>query len=236
MISPEAVNLQPSSSGIQNPMRIDIWSDIVCPFCLIGRKELANALATFQHRDEVQVASRAFELDPGLTGSQGLAIDHLQQKYGLSRADAEASNERIAERASALGLTFNWRAAQHAATFDAHRVIKLAASLGAGPRVEAALSAAYFTHGLDVSDHAVLVSVAAAAGLDAERVATVLLGTEFADAVRADEDAARALGVRGVPFFLVDGTYAIQGAQTAATFGQALDEIWSRTHAASEQA
>lgn len=212
-------------------MRIDIWADIVCPFCLIGKVELARALSTFPHAGEVEIAIRSFELDPGKQGNQGSTVEHLIARYGLTRQQAEQSNAQVAARAASIGLTFNWREAQDASTHDAHRLVKAAGAAGVGPRVESALMTAFFTHAQDVSDHAVLAQVATHAGLDAARVAEVLGSDEYSDAVRADEAQARRLGISGVPFFLFDGRFGVSGAQSADTFTQALEQVWTLTHA-----
>lgn len=213
-------------------MRIDIWSDIVCPFCLIGKTELATALSNFPYADEVQIALRAFELDPGKKGNHGPVVDHLVAKYGLTREQAEQSNHQVAQRAASLGLQFNWRQAQDACTHDAHRLVKAASADGIGPQVESALMAGFFTGAQDVSDRAVLTGLATRAGLDPARVAEVLGSDAYSDDVRADEAEARRLGISGVPFFLFEGKYGVSGAQSAATFGQALGQVWQLTHAA----
>ena len=210
-------------------MRIDIWSDIICPFCTLGKAELDAALATFPHADEVTIVPRSFELQPG-NGTDRVAepvVEHLTRKYGISPQQVAAQNDQIAARASALGLEFNWRTALAAPTLDSHRLVQLAATVGLAREVESALMQAYFTDGRDVSDHAVLTDVATAAGLDAARVAEVLASDEFADAVRADQAEAGRLGVRGVPFFVIDGRLGVSGAQLSDAFEQALARAWA---------
>lgn len=213
-------------------MRIDIWSDIICPFCTIGKAELDATLATFAHADDVTIVPRSFELQPGDGTPRPVepVVEHLVRKYGITEAQVAAQNDQIAARASRLGWEFNWREALAAPTLDAHRLVKLAATVGLAREVETALMAAYFTHGRDVSDHEVLTEVAVTAGLDAGRVAEVLASGEYADAVRADQAEAAALGVRGVPFFVIDGRLGVSGAQTSETFGRALAQAWAASH------
>lgn len=210
-------------------MRIDIWSDIVCPFCTIGKAELDRALAAFPHADEVTIVPRSFELQPGGRAAEPVAA-HLARKYGMSSAQVEAQSDQIAARAAGLGLRFDWRAALAAPTLDAHRLVKLAGTAGLAREVETALMLAYFSEGRDVSDHGVLADVAGAAGLDGDRVAEVLASDEYADAVAADQAEAARLGVRGVPFFVIDGRFGVSGAQSAETFGEALARAWSSSH------
>lgn len=213
-------------------MRIDIWSDLVCPFCLIGKVELSTALSRFEHRDDVTIALRSYELDPEHGSHSGPMLDRLVSTYGLTREQAEKNCVQVADRAASVGLEYNWQAAVDASTFDAHRLVKAAAVLDLGPAVEAALMTASFTHGEDLSDHATLTGVVSYAGLDEQRAAAVLASDAHADDVRADEMAARQLGISGVPFFLIDGTYGVSGAQSADTFTQALTQVWALTHPA----
>lgn len=209
-------------------MRIDVWTDIVCPFCTIGKAELDKALASFPHADEVTVVPRSFELHPDAP-VEPLA-DYLTRKYGWSPSQLAAKCDHIADRAENVGLRYNWRPSLSAPTRDAHRLVKLAATEGLANEAELAFMLAYFTHAHDVSDHTVLREVAAGLGLDAGRVDAVLASDEFGDAVDADRAQAEALGVRATPFFLIDGTYGLSGAHPAETFGQALAEVWSLTH------
>ncbi len=209
-------------------MRIDVWSDIICPFCTVGKAELERALAAFPHADQVTVVPRAFELHPGAAVEP--TIDYLETKYGWTPAQLAAQCDAIDARARAVGLHYNWRPSISAPTLDAHRLVKLAATQGLERQAEDAFMLAYFTDAADVSDHGVLRRVAASVGLDAAAVDEVLASDAFADAVAADTAEAQAYGVHGTPFFLIDGTYGVSGAQTAAAFGQALTRVWAETH------
>lgn len=211
-------------------MRIEIWSDVVCPFCYIGRAELATALASFGHAGEVEVVDRAFELDPHAPRTAQDPIAGLADKYGMTRQEAMANNDRIAARARDIGLTFDWASSKPANTFDAHRVVKLAGAEGKSTAVVDALMTAYFAHGELVSDHDALVRIAAGAGLDQARVREVLSGIEFAEQVHTDEQEAAAYGATAVPFFLFEGQWAVTGAQSAQMLASALDQVWAETH------
>lgn len=214
-------------------MRIDVWSDIVCPFCLVGKRELAQALDRFPHADAVEVVPRSFELAPGRAIDDGQpVIDHLMSKYDISRAQAEANSRQLATRADAVGLTFNWERAWSTSTFDAHRVVHLAATEGGANAVETALMRAYFSDGQRVDDHAVIRAAAVGEGLDATRVDEVLAGDDFADAVRADQAAAQARGIASVPTFVFDDRWAVTGAQDAALFADVLTQVWEATREA----
>lgn len=209
-------------------MRIDVWTDIICPFCTIGKAELAKALESFPHADEVTVVPRSLELHPDAPVEP--LTDYLTRKYGWSPAVLARQCDHIAERAERVGLTYNWRPSLSAPTRDAHRLVKLAATEGIAAEAELAFMLAYFTDARDVSDHAVLRDVAAGLGLDAARVDEVLASDEFGDTVDADGAEARRLGVTGTPFFLIDGRFGLSGAQTAETFGQALARAWAMSH------
>ena len=208
-------------------MRIDIWSDIVCPFCYIGKRHLELALERFEHRDQVEVVWHSFELDPTIeaVSDQPLA-EKIASKYGISLAQSEASQESVAERAASVGLEFNWREAKFGNTFDAHRLVHLAATHGLADTAHERLMRAYFTEGVAVGDHAELQRLGEEIGLPADEVRRVLAEGEYADAVREDEEQARGLGVSGVPFFVLDQRLAVSGAQPVELFTQALERAW----------
>ena len=211
-------------------MRIEVWSDVVCPFCYVGKRELQAALADFEHADEVEVVWKAFELDRTASAEGEDTAEHLMAKYGLSADEVAAQNDSIAERAAQVGLEFNWRSSKSTNTLDAHRLIKLAETEGKGDEATEAFMKAFFTDGELVSDHDTLVRVATGIGLDEARVREVLGGVEFAEQVHADESEAAGYGISGVPFFLFEGQWAVSGAQPAELFTQALDQVWAETH------
>lgn len=213
-------------------MKIDIWSDIVCPFCYIGKRHLEQALAGFDHADDVHITWHSFELDPNApTTPQPDLAAKIAQKYGLSREQAVASQEQIAAAAEAVGLQFNWREAQFGNTFDAHRLVHLAASHALADAAHERLMRAYFTEGADVVSPASLAALATEIGLPADEVDALFASDRFTDEVRADERAAAEIGISGVPFFVFDEKYAISGAQPVEVFSSALRRTWDEAHA-----
>lgn len=212
-------------------MKIEIWSDIVCPFCLIGKRHLELALEEFEHRDEVEIIWRSFELDPAAPAViEGTLAQAVARKYGMSLEQSEASQRDIAARAQAVGLTFNWEQARYGNTFDAHRMIHLAAAHGKASAAQHAFKTAYFTDGLAVSDPEVIRQVAHRLGLPAGEVEEVLSTDRYAEAVRADEAQARDYGISGVPFFLIEGKWAINGAQPVDFLLGGLRQVWAELH------
>ena len=209
-------------------MRVDVWGDIVCPWCYIGERRFARGLAGFEHRDEVDVVYRSFELDPSIPKGQATPVlDLLAAKYGLSRAEAGQAEARVAALAADEDLGFtSARAAGN--TFDAHRLVHLGRERGAAGQLLQRLYHAYFAEGRPVFDVGTLVHVAAEAGLDPDLAQQALEDGSYGEAVRADEDEARALGITGVPFYVIDGTYGVSGAQPAEAFTLALQQVWAR--------
>jgi predicted DsbA family dithiol-disulfide isomerase len=207
-------------------MRVDIWSDIVCPWCYIGNARFSRALADFEHRDEIEVVYRAFELDPSIPGGQATPIlDVMAAKYGMSPAQARQAEARVAAMAAAEGLDFTVdRAVGN--TFDAHRIVHLGREHGMQQRLLQRLYGAYFGEGRSVFDQEALVGLAADEGLDPGSARRVLKDGSYGDAVRADEDQAARLGISGVPFCVIDGKYGVSGAQPQETFAQALRDAW----------
>lgn len=208
-------------------MKIDIWSDVVCPFCYVGKRHFEQALARFPHRDQVEVVWHSFELDPHAEKApEGNVVDLVSRKYGLSRDQAEASQRQIAAMAAQAGLDFQWEQCRPGNTFDAHRLIQLASERGLADAAEERLFRAYFTEGELVSDTETLVRLADEIGLDPVEVGQVLASDGFAEAVRADESRASAYGIRGVPFFVLDERLGVSGAQPVEAFTQALEQAW----------
>jgi predicted DsbA family dithiol-disulfide isomerase len=207
-------------------MHIEIWSDLVCPYCYIGKRNFETALARFEHRDDVEVSWRSFQLAPDLPRDvEGDVHDYLAAKYGGGRERAKEMNARVTETAAAAGLTYNLDSAVLGNTFDAHRVTHLAARHGLQDEAEERLFRAYFTESEHLADPETLVRLASEIGLDPDEVRTTLAGDEFADAVRADIQAAHEMGISGVPTFVVDRRYAITGAQPPELILRALEQI-----------
>jgi predicted DsbA family dithiol-disulfide isomerase len=209
------------------PLTVEIWSDIVCPWCYIGKRRFEAALAQFAHGDEVEVRFRSFELDPGApVMPEGSGAERLAAKYGIPVAEAEAMQARVTETAAADGLEYQLDRARGGNTFDAHRLLHLAAAQGVQADAKERLMRAYFTEGEPISDPETLVRLAAEAGVDADAAREVLAGDRYAAEVRDDEQLAAQLGIRGVPFFVLDRRYGVSGAQPPAALLQALEQAW----------
>ena len=217
-------------------MRIEIWSDVVCPWCYIGKRRFEQALAEFPHRDEVEVVYRSFELDPRAPeqGTEAV-VEALGRKYGGGPVAGRQMVDRVTAVAAETGLTFDFADAAHSRTLDAHRLLHLALAEG-GPALQAALKeallAAYFTGARSMGDHNVLRQVGGSVGLDAARVDAVLGSEEFADDVQLDLAEARELGISGVPFYVLDRRLAVSGAQSAEVFTEALERAWRESRPA----
>jgi predicted DsbA family dithiol-disulfide isomerase len=213
-------------------MRIEIWSDVVCPWCYIGKRRFELALARFPHRDGVDVVYRSFQLDPSASaaGSEPVA-EHLARKYGTTAEQATAMMSRVEGVAASVGLEYHLDRTLSGNTRDAHRVLHLARARGREGAVLERLFRAYFAEGQSLFDHPTLVRLGAEAGLDPAEAQAVLDGDAYAADVEADVDAALALGVQGVPFFVVDGRYGISGAQPEELFTRALTLAWEERHA-----
>src|SRR4051794_35192722 len=208
-------------------MRVEIWSDIVCPWCYIGKRRFETALAEFAHADQVEVVWRAFELDPNAPRSrEGTLTDHVARKYGMSPEQARASQERLIDLAGAEGVTFRFDIAQPGNTFDAHRLVHVASEHGLQDAMKERLLAAYLTEGAPIGDPETLVALAAEIGLDPDEARAVVYGDRYAEAVRAEEGDAVSLGITGVPFFVIDRTYGVSGAQASSVFADVLEKAW----------
>ncbi|MFJ3923524.1 DsbA family oxidoreductase [Streptomyces sp. NPDC090022] len=210
-------------------MRVEIWSDIACPWCYIGKARFTKGLAAFAHRDEVEVVFRSFELDPhSAKGDAVPVVEMLARKYGRTLEQARGMEAHVAVNARSEGLAYRTEGRLHGNTFDIHRLLHLAAARG---RQEELLDLAFranFAEDRSVFDPETLVALAVEAGLDeAEAREVVADGTAYADAVRADEREASELGVNAVPFFVLDRRYGISGGQPAEVFTQALEQAWA---------
>ncbi|AXH98023.1 DsbA family oxidoreductase [Ornithinimicrobium avium] len=212
-------------------MRIDVWSDIACPWCYVGKRRLESALGGFEHADDVEVVWHSFELDPSApVPPVETSTTALARKYGGGPEQIAAMQERVSETAAGEGLDLQLGRTLHLNTRDGHRLIHLALDKG-GPelqgRLKEALLDAYFVQAQDVTDRAVLTTLAEGVGLGATEVAEVLESDAYDAAVTADVEQARAYGANGVPFFVVDGRYGISGAQPTEVFAGALQQAWS---------
>jgi len=205
-------------------MRIEIWSDVVCPWCYIGKRRLEEALAGFPHRDEVEIVWRSFELDPTApqVATESIA-SALGRKYGGGEAAGRQMVEQMQGVAQEVGLDFSaYPEAKRVSTVDAHRVLHAAGDLRGD--LKEALLRAYFVEVRDVADHDELVAIATSVGLAEDHVRRVLASDEHRADVEADVEAARDLGAGGVPFFVIDRRFGISGAQPVEVFTQALEQ------------
>ncbi len=211
-------------------MKIEIWSDICCPFCYIGKRKFEKALSQFEHRDKVEVEWYSFELDQGMKTESGKNIyDYLAERKGRSREWSEKMHEQVTAIAKEAGLNYNFDVAVVSGSFDAHRLIQYAKTKGKGDAAEESLFKAYFTDGMDISDLASLIKLAPEIGLDAMELSLILKSEIFTEEVREDEKRAARIGVNGVPFFVLDNKYAISGAQDPETFLEALRSSFAET-------
>jgi predicted DsbA family dithiol-disulfide isomerase len=211
-------------------LKVEVWSDVVCPWCYIGKRRFEAALARFAHRGEVELVWRSFELDvsaPPSTAEQGTYAERLATKYRCSVIEAQTMIDNLTTTAAQEGLDFRFDLARPGNTFDAHRLLHLALEHGRQDELKERLDRATFTEGSPVSDHSALRALSTQVGLPEAEVDAVLRSDRYSDAVRADEAQAGAYGISGVPFFVVDGRYGISGAQPADAVLQTLDKAWS---------
>ena len=208
-------------------MKVEIWSDIACPWCYVGKRRFEGALREFEHAGDVEVVWRSFELDPQAPPVHAAPQNELlARKYGLPLERVRAMNERLTGEARKEGLDFHLDRVRVGNTFDAHRLVHLAAESGRAAEMKERLMRAYFSDGATVGEAETLRRLAAEVGLDVQRVDEVLRSDEYAAAVRADEARARELGVTGVPFFAIDERYGVSGAQPAEVLLGALRQAY----------
>ncbi|HEX3815513.1 MAG TPA: DsbA family oxidoreductase [Mycobacteriales bacterium] len=208
-------------------MRVEIWSDVVCPWCYLGKRRFERALESFEHSDAVEVVYRSFELDPSAPAGAGTpTVELLSSKYGMTVEQAEQAQREMAERAEQDGLTFELAELRSGNTRDAHRLTHLAKAHGRQADLTERLHRAYFTEQKSVFDAASLTDLAVEVGLGRAEVEQVLAGDDYGDAVAEDEATASSLGATAVPFFVIDRRYGISGAQSAELIAEALDQAW----------
>lgn len=208
-------------------MKIDIWSDIMCPFCYIGKRKLEKALAAFPAKENVQVSWHSFQLDPHMQHQPGKSLyEYLAERKGQSLQWSVTVHGQLVETAKAEGLTYNFDKAVIANSFDAHRLIQLAKKYKLDDAAEERLFRAYFTEGANIGDHDTLARLGEEIGLSQAVVVEMLAGDEYTSEVHADIEQAERYGIRGVPFFVIDGKYGISGAQPSEVFLDGLQQAW----------
>lgn len=217
------------TGNLAKKLRVDVWSDIACPWCYVGKRRFEAALASFAHRDAVELVWRAFELDPSAPQERDPSVSHterLAKKYRVSVAEAEAMHARLSEVARGEGLDFHFERIRSGNTFDAHRVVHWARSCGLQDAVKERFLRGYLTEGEPIGDRETLVRMAAEVGLAADEVRALLASDAESDAVRADEAEAQEAGIHGVPCFVFGGRYAVSGAQTKDVLLSVLQKAW----------
>lgn len=207
------------------PMKIEVWSDIMCPFCYIGKRHLEHALQQFPDL-EVELVWKSFQLDPTITPQPGKDVySYLAERKGMSLEESKLMHQHVVDRAAEVGLTYNYDKAIIANSFDAHRLLHLAKRNGKGNELKEKLLAAYFTEGKDFGDKQVLTQLGLEVGLNEPDIHTVLFTDMYSREVHSDVQEAQEIGVRGVPFFVFDRKYAVSGAQPIDAFIQTIQAV-----------
>lgn len=211
-------------------MKIEIWSDVVCPFCYIGKKRFEKALMQFEHREKVEVEWKSFELNPGLKSNPEHTIyQHLSQSKGWTEQQARDTTQHVTNMAKEVGLDYNFDVVKVANSRDAHRFTHFAKQHGKQIEAEEALFKAYFVEGKNIADHQELLQIGKALDLDSLALEKVLSENALLEDVLKDETEAQTLNIRGVPFFVVDRKYAISGAQSSEAFLEVLKKAYAET-------
>jgi predicted DsbA family dithiol-disulfide isomerase len=217
-------------------MKVEVWSDIMCPFCYIGKRNYENALRQFGEDKPVEIEWHSFQLDPTIpknSGKKENVYQYLADKKGISYEQSAGMHERLIETAKKAGLDYRFDQAVVANSFDAHRLIQLAKTRGLGDAAEERLFRAYFTEGRDFGDHETLIEIGKELGLSEAEITDALHSDVYAAKVEADIEEADELGIRGVPFFVFDRKYAVSGAQPPEQFLQVLKQSfgeWEKDH------
>ena len=209
-------------------MKIEIWSDVMCPFCYIGKRRFEDALQQFAHKDEVEVEWKSFQLNPDMQTDPSLNINqYLADVKGWNLDYAQQMNNHVTEMAAQVGLTYDFDKAVVANSFNAHRFSHLAKTHSLGEAAEEALFKAYFTDGKNIDDKDTLIELGTSIGLNADEVKQTLDSDAFADDVKHDIAEAQQLGIRGVPFFVMNNKYGVSGAQAVPVFSETLEKSFA---------
>src|SRR4030095_4900390 len=208
-------------------MKVEIWSDIMCPFCYIGKRRFENALKDFQNSSEIEIEWRSFLLNPAIRTDPGKNINqYLSETKGWSPEQAKQANNYVTKMAKEVGLNYDFNKVVVANTFDAHRLIQLAKANNKSNETEERLFRAYFIEGKNIADHDTLIALGFEAGLPVDAIKKMLNSDEYSDKVEKDINDAHLIGVRGVPYFLFNDQYAVSGAQRTETFLDVLNKTW----------
>jgi len=224
--------IKPGMKKEEKHMEVEIWSDVMCPWCYIGKRRFGAALDRFPEKHKVRVTWKSFQLNPGMKTDPDKSINaYLAEIKGWAIERAQQSNDYVTALAAKEGLTYRFDRAIVANSFDAHRLLQMAKAHDLGDAAEERLFHAYFTEGKNTADHATLVTLGAEIGLDRDEVAQMLRNNTFAAEVRQDVTEAQQLGIRGVPFYVIDRKYGISGAQETGVFLQALRTAFAERQA-----
>jgi len=224
------VNAQDKTPAKQDTIRVDIWSDVVCPFCYMGKHRFEKALNAFDYKNNVMIVWHSYQLNPSAPKEyKGDMYDMMAEHFGKTRQWAMEHTKYMQHEAASVGLTYNYDIMKPANTFDAHRLIQLAATHNLQDKAEEALFRAYFTEGQNIGDSATLIHIGTSIGLNEAEIKNMLQSNTFTDKVQADEKAADALNIPGVPYFIFNGKLKIDGAQPPQTFLKALEKAWRKS-------
>lgn len=223
-----AKNLQNTSMNSTNgKMKIEIWTDVMCPWCYIGKRRFEKALVQFEHRDSVEIEWKSFQLNPNMkTDTSKNIYQYLADSKGWTLEYSKKMHVHVTDLAKAEGLNYNFDKAVVANSFDAHRLLQFAKKNGKGDEMEERLFKAYFEQGKNTADHNTLTELGGEIGLDKEEIKTIWISGAFADEVRKDLHEANEIGCSGVPFFVINRKYGISGAQEPGTFLKAMEKVW----------
>ncbi|MEL7834513.1 DsbA family oxidoreductase [Fodinibius sp. Rm-B-1B1-1] len=209
-------------------MKVEIWSDVMCPFCYIGKRRFEKAMESFEYSDEVEIIWRSFQLNPDMeTDPEANINEYLAEAKGWSLEQARQMNKRVTNMAAEEGLEYNMEQAVVANSFDAHQLVQFAKDRGKGSEMEEALFKAYFTDGKNTAEHATLIELAENIGIDPTEAKSILENNSYANAVKHDIQLAKNINITGVPFFLFNQKFAVSGARETEVFLKALKQSWN---------
>ena len=212
---------------MENKLKIQIWSDIMCPYCYIGKRRIEEALRNFEHKEAVEIEWKSYQLDASFIASpEDNMVEHLAEKYRKDNDWAQNMLDNMTQNAKTAGLDFHFEKAILANSFNAHRLLHLAKKHNLANDLEELLFKAYLTEGKNINDLDTLSKLGIELGLDSEEIAQVLNSDTYGTDVKKDQEEANAIGVQGVPFFVLDNKYAISGAQPATAFLETLEKVW----------
>lgn len=224
------------NADAETKMQVEIWSDVMCPFCYIGKRKFETALDQFPHKNQIDIVWKSFQLAPDQeTVTDKTVHQYLAERKGWTLEQARQMTDHVTALARQVGLTYHFDKAVTANSFDAHRFSHVAKKHGVQDQAEERLFAAYFTEGKNTADHETLVQLGQEIGLDTQEVSAVLQSDQYADAVQTDIYQARQLGVQGVPFFVFNRKYAVSGAQDSPVFSGAIEKSFSEWKKANDQ-